>query len=326
MESPAFFGKVIEWAYEEARVAGKWEGDTMAMPGLMVDGVAFMDDGVLWEGGVDRLRKKVEDLTAALRRWGLSLNHSKSRLYVSPHAVTKPMLIEGTEVKADDHLEVMNIRFKVGATATELMQPVFAMARRKFWAHRHVLIGKGSIKDKLTLFSRVVTNSAPWCSPAIVPDQQALSAANAHLMLMITWMTGSKRKTGEEWLHFHLRSLRAARAVAHQYLKERWSTTWLRRLWGYAGHRARSLVFPRPPASAIVDKYRCRVWWSAQQEDPKGIRHPGRFYPRLYNFETIMDEVCGTQWRQAAEDRTKWKGLEDLDVPWASGGQSMLPW
>ena len=80
VESPAFFGKVIEWAYEEARVAG----NTKAMPGLMVDGVAFMDDGVLWEGRVDRLKKKVEDLTTALHKWGLSLNNSKQTIRFPP--------------------------------------------------------------------------------------------------------------------------------------------------------------------------------------------------------------------------------------------------
>ena len=97
------------------------------MPGLMVDGMAFMDDGVLWEGGVDKLKKKVEDLTASLKKWGVSLNHSKSRLYVSPYAEAKTMVIEG-EVKANDHMEVINIRFKVGATATELIQPALALA------------------------------------------------------------------------------------------------------------------------------------------------------------------------------------------------------
>ena len=142
VESPSFFGKVIEWAYMEASELGKWEGDTKSMPGMMVDGVAFMDDGVLWEGGVDRLKSKIEVLTMALRRWGLTLNHAKSRLYVSPHASSKTMFIEGVEVKAGDHLEVMNVPFKVGATATELLQPVFAMARKKFWANKHVLTNR----------------------------------------------------------------------------------------------------------------------------------------------------------------------------------------
>ena len=195
----------------------------------------------------------------------------------------------------------------------------------------YLLTGEGSIRHKLTLFSRIVTNSALWCSAAILPDKQALSAANAHLMLMISWMMGTKRRPNEEWLAFHLRSLRTARSMAHRYMKERWSTTWLRRFWGYAGHRSRAAGLPFPPASSIVDSYRTKMWWNAQQEDPQGIRHPGRFYPKFHNMEGVMDEVCSMPWRQAAEDRTGWKRLEDrwierMDVPWASGNQSMLPW
>ena len=197
--------------------------DTECFPGLGVPAALFMDDGVLWERGVHRMRTQLMSLTAELSQWGLRVNPCKCQMYVSPYAEPGVLAVDGVEVPQAEVLEVMGVNFSVKASCCELMQPVLAKARRKFWADQAVICGPGSLAARIRYFDRVVTGSALWCSSAILPDRQALMMVNAHLYMMVVWMMGLRRRTGEDWLACHVRTLRAARAAVHRVLGERWS-------------------------------------------------------------------------------------------------------
>ena len=94
----------------------------------------------------------------------------------------------------------MGVNFSVKASCCELMQPVLAKARRKFWADQAVICGPKSLAARIRYFDRLVTGSALWCSSAILPDRQALMMVNAHLYMMVVWMMGLRRRMGEDWL------------------------------------------------------------------------------------------------------------------------------
>ena len=281
IESPTFFAKVMEWAFHQAGVAGSWSADTQCFPGLEVPAVAFMDDAVLWERGVRRVRTKLVHLTFELQRWGLKVNPSKSQVYLSPYAEPGDLEVDGAVVPQSDELEVMGVGFSVKASCSELLQATLAKVRRKFWADKEVICGPGPLAARLRYFDRVVAGSALWCAAAIIPDRQALMMVNAHLYMMVGWMMNLKRRPGEDWLGCHIRSLRAARAAVHRVLGKRWSTKWLRRVWRYAGHRIRGGDRASPPGSTLISHYRTGPWWREQQADPNGVRHPGRFFPKL---------------------------------------------
>ena len=178
------------------------------------------------------------------------------------------------------------------------------MARAKFWACKHLLVNGTALRRRMTLLDRLITSSALWCCAAVLPDRMALLLVNKHLLRMVVWMLKSKRAPHQTWLDHHLRQLRTARAVLTSTLKERWSTKWLRRIWGYMGHVARGSHRVWPPASSVVNDFRDRTWWSQQQQQQSaGVRHKGRFFPKLTNWERDLSVVCKGDWKAKALDR-----------------------
>ena len=257
------------------------------------------------------------------------MNHSKCKIYFSPHATVREIRVAGQVVPQAESMDVMGVSFTVGASPSDLISGPLGMARSKFWACRHLLVNGTSLRKRMVLVDRLVTSSALWCCAAIVPDRMALLLVNRHLLRFVTWMLSSKRGMAETWLEHHLRKLRTARAVVHSTIRERWSTKWLRRAWGYMGHVARGMDRLSPPASSVINQYRDREWWQMQQHSTMGLRHVGRFFPKLMNWERDLCSVCGGNWKAKAKDRLLWKGLEQawiskMDVEWASGGQNAL--
>ena len=223
----------------------------------------------------------------------------------------------------------MGVGFSVKASCCELMQPTLAKARKKFWADKEVICGPGPLSATIKYFDKVVTGSALWCLLAIIPDRQALMMVNAHLYVRVGWMMTLKGRPGEDWLGCHIRTLRAARAAVQRVMGERWSTKWLRWVWKCAGQRIRGGDRVHLPASTIISHYGTGPWWKEQQADPNGLRHSGRFLPKLSIHEGNLGSICKGPWRDTAHDRCAWKGPEEewiaiMDVPWASGSQSML--
>ena len=43
------FAKIMEWCYADAAAKGGWAEESRYYPGLHLHGVAFMDDGILWQ-------------------------------------------------------------------------------------------------------------------------------------------------------------------------------------------------------------------------------------------------------------------------------------
>ena len=329
VESPTFFAKVVEWIFSDAQERCQWTRDPSSFPNLGLPGVCYMDDGVLWHAGSARVERRLAELTEELLQWGLRVNHGKCRVYFSPHARVQEVKVDGQTIPRVDSMEVMGVNFWVGASPSDLIAGPLGMARSKFWACKHLLVNATSLRKRMILFDKLVTSSALWCCSAIVPDRMALLLVNRHLLRLVTWMLRSKRGSQETWLDHHLRKLRTARSVLHSTVKERWSTKWLRRMWGYMGHVARGTHKESAPASSVMSDYRDRIWWQQQQQQSTGIRHKGRFFPKLANWERDLSAICKGDWKAKALDRPGWKSLEQawvnaMDVEWASGGQNAL--
>ena len=174
--------------------------------------------------------------------------------------------------------------------------------------------------------NRTLGNQALWCAAAFFPDKQALQTVNVLQSQLVVWSMCLSKQSAEDWVEFRIRSFRAARWAIYRFMGQRWSTWWLTRTWNYTGHRARCSKWQPPPPCALLNEFRSLAWWSREQREKEGTRHPTRFFPKLMGEEIELDRACGQSWRDVAQDRGKWKAcrmrwVEQQDLPWASHSQ-----
>ena len=250
------FAAVIDWVLSDLQ-SERGPRHVPVFEGLSLGEIAFVDDLIAWEGTRRDLVVQAQRLIVALRRWGLKVNHQKSQLYVSPYNKEKEeVVIDGGKLEPDDHLQVMGLSFKVGISPKEALMPLFAKAKSKYWALKHLFRAKVPLAGRLKLLHRIVGNTVLWCSSAFQPDKQALQAVNVLQSQMVIWSMRMAKRDGEDWVEFRMRSFRSARWAIQRFIGIRWSTCWLQRSWDYAGHRARSASWVPPPPSGVFDSFR----------------------------------------------------------------------
>ena len=291
-----------------------------------------MDDGCIWARNAEDLSRKLQEWAQALLQEGLLLNPDKCKIYFSPYmAGPREVRVNETVVPVLDVFTVMGVPFRVGACASELLASFFQRVRDKFWSLKHLLRASTPLKGRIKLLDRVIGGMVLWCLASIIPDRSALILLNSLQLQLTMWCMKVGKRTNETWLAFKQRGFRGARQVVWTCLQRRWSTSWLDRWWTFAGHRARGLDREVPGAASIMDDFRNRAWWIAEQSKPleSRLRHP-RHFPKLSNLEKDMDSAAGgIPWRVVARDRVQWhacKGtrLQHMDVPWTGGRQTCI--
>ena len=332
VESPAFFGALVEWALEDVGQANHWKGFPSTYPDLQLDQVAFMDDLVIWGGTTVEVQDRLNGIIQGVAGWGLHVNIAKCSLYVSPrHEGTNFIKVGDAILTPQNKFTVMGIPFRVGANSQELLQPVWQRARAKFWALRHHFKSSAPIQSRIKMLDRVVGGSAMWCICAFSPEPAALQALNLLLFQMVLWMLGLRKRANEQWVDFRRRGMRMARQLVCRSLPDRWSTQWLSRWWGFQGHVARGLDRDAPLSSSLLCHFRTLEWWTLQQSLTTGMRHSGRFHAKLHQMDRRMNAAAAQPWRVLARDREGWGArahtwIQSQDLPWASGQQFALEW
>ena len=240
------------------------------------------------------------------------------------------MKVQGEVLFASEELHILGLSYRVGATPSEMIAPLLSKARAKFWGGlRHMLRAKTPLKGRVHLMERVLGGTVLWPLAALPMDSSSLGLVNSLQLQMYIWMMKVAKKHDESWVQFRERAYRGARAVLHKFTKKRWSTLWLERWWQFSGHRTRCSLHTTTNAATVIDSYRTRSWWREQQQNPRGVKHPGHIYPKLMNMERDMDNITSGPWREKAYDRQGWKGfltawLAQKDLPWASLRQPSL--
>ena len=332
VESPLLFAALTEWVIDETVEEFKWTASVSTYPDLELTQSAYMDDVILWEGTTTRLQQKVIQLQSKFLQWGLKLNIAKCVLYTSPkHVGPRKLVIDGIELASQDSLNVMGVEFRVGAGVFELLQGTWQRAKQKFWSISHLLRANTPISGRLHLLNRVVGASALWNSAAFSPEQHALEAVNHLLYQFVVWMLRPRKHSSEDWVTFKQSTIRQARVMVLTHIRERWSTQWLARWWGYSGHTARGLNQNYVPGSSIINNYRNLEWWTTQQNLIGGARHAGRFRAKLAPLDRSMSSLFEVPWREAACNRELWgskcqQWIINHDVVWNSGQQFSIEW
>ena len=327
VESPQMFAAVIDWILGDVALKHGWDPRKGILDGLNLGEIAFVDDLIAWEGSVQGLSRKTQQLVQEMQLWGLRVNLSKCQVYVSPFNRDKGVVrVAGQDLRASDHLLVMGVPFRVGITPKEALAPLFAKTKARFWSMKHIFRAKVPLHGRLKLMDKVLGNLVLWCAAAFQPDKPALQTVNVLQSQLVIWSMRLAKHSSEDWLDFRIRCFRSARWAIHRFLGSRWSTEWLKRAWGFAGHRARSGLWHPPPPSGLIDNFQTLEWWSAEQQAKQGRRHPGRFYPRLMGEERALEAAAEGPWRDVAMDRVTWNGklgrwLEQQDLSWCSHTQ-----
>ena len=330
IESPLLFTNLAEWTLEETATRYAWPREDPLLRGLHLTELMFVDDATLWQTSLPALAKRVEQWMTVLREAGLRINLGKCQLYVSPrNKGGGKLVVGGAQLKGDSHLNIMGIRFVVNQTTCDTISPLLARARDKFWGGFHLLGSKASLHGRLRMMERVCGGAGLWCIAAFYPEKTALQAVNSFQLQLVVHMMKLKRGEGEDWLTHRKRVYRAAREALWRGNHKRWSTLWAERYWLYQGHVARGMLVQPPMASSLVSYFRNGSWWREEQRNPQGQRHAGKFYARLTLEENEMDAAAGGSWREQAQLREEWRGrcqgwVSRVDVPWASGRQTML--
>ena len=325
IESPAFFSFLAETCLHEASQRYEWHKEPNAFEGLDLNNLLYMDDGLMWSKGMKGIEARVAQWGAVLQEFGLRINAKKCQLYVSPyHTGKRTIRVQGEVLHAAEDLKILGLTYRVGATSSEMIAPLLAKARAKFWGGlKHLLRAKTPIGGRMLLMERVLGGTVLWPLAALPMDSASLGLVNSLQLQMTIWIMRVAKRPDEGWVQFRERAYRDARAVVYKYSKRRWSTLWLERWWNYAGHRTRCSMHETQNAATVVDTYRTRVWWRQQQSNPAGVKHSGHIYPKLMNMERDMDRVTSGPWRERAYDRQSWKGfltawIAQKDLPWAS--------
>ena len=332
VESPLMFAAILEWVLDDASNRYRWNSCTSTYPDLPLTQTAYMDDVMIWDGHTQELQLRVEQLGKELALWGLSINLKKCSLYTSPqHRGPNYIEVGGKKLYAQPSINVMGVEFHIGASTHELLQATWQRAKGKFWANKHLLCASTPLSGRLQLLDRVIGGAALWNIAAFFPDPTTMEALNNLQVQFVIWMLHPRKAASEPWVAFRQRSVRQARQVIHMHLGTRWPTQWLRRYWKYSGHTARSLLTPSPTAASILCHFRTAEWWDRQQRLSYGMRHTGRFFPKLSPMDRRMNRAAGGCWREKAMDRSAWRNACDVwisqqDLPWASGNQFALTW
>ena len=104
--------------------------------------------------------KKLQQFLEVLAGYGLMVNVSKCQLYCSPDiSGDRTMRVEGSLLRGVEAIEIMGLSMLKGMSACELIQPLLARAKTKFWGIKHLLRCKAPLAGRLALFERVVARS-----------------------------------------------------------------------------------------------------------------------------------------------------------------------
>ncbi|CAE7769768.1 pol, partial [Symbiodinium necroappetens] len=208
----------------------RWEDRHRIYDQMSCQDLLFMDDGLLWADSPREVSRRLQEWASELEKHGLQLNPAKCKVYMSPYSnPADPVTVNGAVIPRVDTLEVMGVPLKVGATGSDLIAPLIARGKEKFWSLKHLFRARTPLAGCLRLLDKIVGGTSLWCLSALAPDVSALALLNSMQLQCVVWAMRVGKRREEGWLSFKQRSYRGARQLVWNVLRKRWSTTWLER-------------------------------------------------------------------------------------------------
>ena len=327
-ESPVLFAALIaelaNEVAEEFNMAKPQEEPGWEMPFNLA---TFADDMYLWHFCLSRLQALLVAVERKAADNGLDFQGDKTQVLTSVEGDKRTLVIGGKTVsllKPGTLIRVLGTQQGFRRGPSDIAAEVNAKMRQVFWAHKTVFAGKMPLTCKWESFNAVVRGAALWQAAALPPGRNLLAALNTQQLRLVRVMAGLRRKQGEPFVEYEMRSLRVSRARLHLHQQERFSTFVLRQVWRLYGHVARQ----NSRAKQLL-RWRGPCWWKAEQQKRGGRRHPGRFNAGREVQNDINAFLEVDDWMEAAQDRKAWKlreraWVKSQDLPWASNAQAAL--
>ena len=326
-ESPVLFAALIaelaNEVAEEFNMAKPQEEPGWEMPFNLA---TFADDMYLWHFCLSRLQALLTAVERKAADNGLDFQGDKTQVLTSVEGDKRTLVIGGKTVsflKPGTLIRVLGTQQGFRRGPSDIAAEVNAKMRQVFWAHKTVFAGKMPLTCKWESFHAVVRGAALWQAAALPPGRNLLAALNTQQLRLVRVMAGLRRKQGEPFVEYEMRSLRISRARLHLHQQERFSTFVLRQVWRLYGHVARQ----NSRAKQLL-RWRGPVWWKAEQQKRGGRRHPGRFNAGREVQNDINAFLEVDDWMEAAQDRKAWKLTErawvkSQDLPWVNWGSAL---
>ncbi|CAE7801571.1 unnamed protein product, partial [Symbiodinium necroappetens] len=125
----------------------------------------------------------VKEWAEELEKHGLLLNPGKCKAYYSPHCSSCPPIhVHGTLIPRVPVLEVMGIQFRVGASCSELIAPLIARGRDKFWSLKHLFRARTPLAGRVKLLDKIVGGTSLWHYPKLSNLERDMDQAILCLM------------------------------------------------------------------------------------------------------------------------------------------------
>ena len=158
---------------------------------------------------------------------------------------------------------------------------------------------------KVQLFDLYVTLKWLWCSGLIWPTKQALVGLNSQQTTLLLGLLGFRADFFGEFLHNVVAKRRAVRLVLDSLHLETWGSKWLRQVWRYWGHVARSRT--ATPLRFLVQEYGTFGLMAGTAVPGWTVHTPLR--KMQLTFMQIRHPSHPVVWEKAAENRDLWQDL-----------------
>lgn len=222
-----------------------------------------------------------------------------------------------------EFLEVLGARLPLQDVTTAELDNRIALACRKFWALKALLLNTGVSRNRrLQVFDASVGSSFLYGAHAWTPREEELRKIRPVQNRMLRRICGIRRFSNEEWwLPWIQRVTNKSRQIAVEAGVRDWVETHALRKWCWAGHVARRC--------ASTWLWRVTFWrdsdWNRSAIEDGGVRLLRSSRRRWMKWEDPLRRFvtwCGdSSWSAIALDRSTWESKAECFVQWYTGGE-----
>ncbi|KAJ2946764.1 hypothetical protein O0L34_g12828 [Tuta absoluta] len=277
--SPKLFIAVLENIFQTMN----WKNKGIWIEDKFLSHLRFADDIVVFAKSASELKEMITALSETSRKVGLQMNFSKTKIMTNYHQV--PIKVDDNIIEYVDNYVYLGkqISFNQENNNGEVERRVNT-AWKKYWMNKEILKGKYSMNLKKTVIETCILPSLTYACQ--------------------TWTYNNNIKnkitTTQRAMERSMLKLRRIDKVNSNTIREKTSLTdaltHAQSLkWRWAGHVCR-------------DNNKKWTFKTTKWKGPLGKRKVGRPTKR---WADDITEVAGRDWMNLAQDREKWKSMEE---------------
>lgn len=277
--SPRIFIAVLESIISEL----DWKNCGLSIEGRYLSHLRFADDLVLLSESSQQLQYMLDTLHKASRQVGLEMNITKTK--VMTNFKKSNIGIDNDFINYVDHYIYLGkqIGFNRESNSLEVERRV-KHTWNKYWSYKEIFKSEMPIKIKKTIMDSCLI-------PCLTYACQTWKFTNKIKNKIVTCQRGMERS---------MMNIKKIEKINHTKIRSKTKTidalSYSQKLkWKWAGHIAR-LKDQRWTKTVTL--------WRG----PSGKRCRGRPYAR---WDDEIKKIAGPKWHQIAQDREKWKALEE---------------